>query len=1060
MTWQWTPYTILLIVAAVTSVTSALYVWRRRPVPGSRTLVLIALAGAEWLVTYVLELRSVDPLTKDLWNKIQYVGIVVVPTAWLVFTLQYTNREKWLTRRNLVLLSIVPGLTLLTVFTNETHGLFWERDLFDVDGSLSVVSRPHGTGFWIHIAYTYTLLLAVILLLAQMLIRSRHLYRRQASLLLFSALLPLLGNVLVLSGLNPFPYFDWTPLLFTAANLILTWSFFYLRVGDIVPVACRVIIESMSDGVIVLDEQNRIVDLNSVAQHIVGHTAAEAIGQPVKQVWPHWPDLVEYTDDKVEIKVIPGQENVQNIYDVRISPIVDWRGRLASQVVVLRDVTEHKRVEEALQQRNRELTLFNRAAQAFISILELDQVLDTVLEEVRSLLNVTACSIWLSDPATGELVCQQATGPRSEIVRDWRLGMEAGIAGWVTRHGESLIVPDTRLDERYYKSVDQQTGLSLRSILCVPLRAKKQVIGVLEVVDTEVNRFTSTDLALVEPLAASAAIAIENARLYEAVRQELTERKQAEAAQRESEKRYHTLFERVPVGLHRSTPDGDPLEANPAMLQMMGFPDWQALAKVNTVDSYVHPQDYQRLRALMEQEGAVRNFEVQLRRADGALIWVKIDALAIQDADGQILYYEGSMEDITERKQMEEQLRRQERLAAVGQLAGGIAHDFNNLMATIILCAQIGLRKMDDLPSDVAQAFETIFDESQRAAKLVQQILDFSRRSMMETHPLDLVSFIKEVIGILQRTIPESIHLTFDARDTGEEHTAPLTVKADPTRIQQVLMNLALNARDAMPQGGKLHIELERIEVSPDELPPWAKREEEIAHRESQITNQTWICLTVSDTGTGMTEEAQAHLFEPFFTTKEPGAGTGLGLAQVYGIVKQHKGHIGVETAVGKGTTFRVYLPTYEGEEMQRAETEEDSTLPRGKNETILLVEDETRLREAIGKVLELLGYQVLTAANGKDALETYWSTEKIDLVIADLVMPVMGGEQLLRVLREENPDLKALTITGYVIEADLEALKQAGFLGVVHKPFDTDHLAKVVRRALDTNREEHVLIQ
>jgi PAS domain S-box-containing protein len=334
------------------------------------------------------------------------------------------------------------------------------------------------------------------------------------------------------------------------------------------------------------------------------------------------------------------------------------------------EVTERRRAEETLSQRNRELAMLNRVSQMFSSTLDLDQVLVTVLNEVRHLLDVIACSVWLLDPETGELACQQATGPQSEIVRGWRLAPEKGLAGWVVRTGESLIVPDTQAEERYFEGVDQQTRLALRSILTVPLRVKQDVVGVLQVVDTEVDRFSTADLELLEPLAASAAIAVENARLYQEAQQEIAERKQAEEALRESEERYRSLFDGVPVGLYRNTPEGQILDANPALMHMMSIPDRDALTDINTVDSYMYSEDRGRFFTLIKREGGVRGFEVQLYRQDGIPIWVKIDAQTVYDADGRALYYEGSMEDVTERKQAEEALRRRnEELAALNAIA-------------------------------------------------------------------------------------------------------------------------------------------------------------------------------------------------------------------------------------------------------------------------------------------------------------------------------------------------------------------------------------------------------
>jgi PAS domain S-box-containing protein len=705
MAWQATHYTLLLGWAAAISAISSLYVWSRRPVAGSKTMVLISMAGAEWMVAYALELGSVSEGAKIFWNQMQYVGIVIVLAAWLAFALQYTGREKWLTRRTILLLSIDPIITLLLVFTNEAHGLIWGPATLETDGSFVTLVRPHGLGFWIHAAYAYTLLSAVIFLLIQMLIRSRHLYRRQASLLLSAASLPFLGSLLMVFGFNPFPPLDLTPIAFTVSSLILTWSFFRLRVGDIVPVAREVVIENMSDGVLVLDEQNRIVDLNPAAQHMVRRAPSETIGQPVEQVWPDWSGLIGRPQDEngAGKEIVLGEGGAQRTYDVRFSPIVDWRGRLTSQVIVLRDITE--------------------------------------------------------------------------------------------------------------------------------------------------------------------------------------------------------------------------------------------------------------------------------------------------------------------RKHLEEQMRQQEQLAAIGQLAGGIAHDFNNLLTSIMLYAQLLLAK-PHLPPD------------------------------MTTQRIDLTSFVRKAADILQRTLPENIRLLIQVEEgervaSGEEAPS-LTVNADPTRIQQALINLATNARDAMPEGGELRISLSRAEVRPGDEPPMA-----------ELAVGDWVCLTVSDTGTGIPPDVLPHIFEPFFTTKGPGQGTGLGLAQVHGIVKQHGGCIGVETEVGRGTTFRVYLPAYDSEDVE-AVPEKELAPPKGRGETILLAEDEERVREAGREILESLGYQVLTAADGREALEVYRSAETVDLVVTDLIMPEMGGKKLAQELKKEHPHVRVLAITGYALGEDTQELKEAGILQSVPKPFDIGTLGKAVRRALD----------
>jgi CheY-like chemotaxis protein len=260
-----------------------------------------------------------------------------------------------------------------------------------------------------------------------------------------------------------------------------------------------------------------------------------------------------------------------------------------------------------------------------------------------------------------------------------------------------------------------------------------------------------------------------------------------------------------------------------------------------------------------------------------------------------------------------------------------------------------------------------------------------------------------------------------------------------------VLTNLATNARDAMPHGGDLRFELSRVVVAAGEESPVAEMP---APPSSHPQAGEWVCLAVSDTGTGMTEKVRAHVFEPFFTTKEVGKGTGLGLAQVYGIVRQHEGHIRVESEPGRGTTFLIYLPALE-ERVKEIEAEEPSPPPQGQGETLLLVEDNEYLREAGQSILESLGYRVLTATNGREALAVYEAEGGADLVITDMVMPEMGGKELVRELTRSDPNLKAVGLTGYAVEGVADELREAGFLDVIHKPFDVEKLARVVQRAL-----------
>jgi CheY-like chemotaxis protein len=338
----------------------------------------------------------------------------------------------------------------------------------------------------------------------------------------------------------------------------------------------------------------------------------------------------------------------------------------------------------------------------------------------------------------------------------------------------------------------------------------------------------------------------------------------------------------------------------------------------------------------------------------------------------------------------------------------------------------------------------TINQQTEHAAKLIQQILDFSRRAVLERQPLNLVSLLKEHVRLLKRTLPESIEIELVYES--DEYAAPLTVHADPTRMQQIVTNLAVNARNAMPDGGTLHIELERIEIKPGEsslLPEMEPGE--------------WVRVTVSDTGTGIPPDVLPHIFEPFFTTKAP-LGSGLGLAQVHGIVGQHGGRIDVETQIDEGTTFIVYLPAlpaYPPKPSGVSALEELPALPTGQGETILVVEDDATVRKALMESLELLNYRVLEAVNGQEALAVLKQHgDGIDLLLSDVVMPGMGGKALLHALRESALAIPVVLLTGHPLEKEMEKLRAQGMADWLPKPPELEKLAEVVARALEADGE------
>jgi len=513
---------------------------------------------------------------------------------------------------------------------------------------------------------------------------------------------------------------------------------------------------------------------------------------------------------------------------------------------------------------------------------------------------------------------------------------------------------------------------------------------------------------------------------------EIAERQRTEEALKSSEARYRSLFNGVPVGLYRSTPDGQILDANLALVQMLGFPDQESLVKINVAASFVNPEDREREQALLEREGIVRDYEMELRRNDGKKIWVRDTVRIVRDADAGVTCYEGSLEEITERKQLESQYRQSQKMEAIGRLAGGVAHDFNNLLTAISGYSEMtlmDLRRDDPLRLNI----EEILKAADRATSLTQQLLAFSRKQILQPRKISLNDTLTGMHEMLRRLIGEDVDLSLELEpDLG-------TVTADPGQIEQIVMNLAVNARDAMPRGGKLFIETDNVFL-----------DEAYTQRHLEVSPGPYVMLAVSDNGLGMDEETQARIFEPFFTTKERGKGTGLGLATVYGIINQSGGHIWVYSEPGQGTAFKIYLPRLDAAvEVERAKVI-PAEMPFGE-ETILVVEDEDALRALIQRSLKKFGYRVLEARHGGEALLICeQAQEPIHLMLVDVVLPQMSGPRIAARLAGLQPGMKVLYMSGYTENAIVHhgiLDQQVPFL---QKPFKPMTLVRKVREVLD----------
>src|SRR3984893_6905456 len=515
---------------------------------------------------------------------------------------------------------------------------------------------------------------------------------------------------------------------------------------------------------------------------------------------------------------------------------------------------------------------------------------------------------------------------------------------------------------------------------------------------------------------------------------DITQRKKSEEALKRSESEYRSIIENAPYGIYRVDQNGRVKMANPGLAAMLGYQSQSEVLGLNAAtDIFLDSTERQRAISLYGSGGPTARYETKWKRKDGARITVRLAGRQLlSDQDGPI-FFELFAEDVTERRALEQQLRQAQKMEAVGRLAGGVAHDFNKLLMIISGYAQLTEASSAD-PKKVVEYATIIHDATSKAAAVTRQLLAFSRKQVLEPTTLDLSYVVKDLGKMLPRLLGEDVETVLEL----EPQLG--TVQADRGQIEQVIMNLAVNAKDAMPQGGRLTIATSNVAL------------EASYYQGVEVPAGRYILLTVSDTGTGMDAETQFHIFEPFFTTKGVGKGTGLGLATVYGIVKQSHGFIWVYSEPGKGSIFKIYLPRLDVP-ADSDESLQPVQVPAGGAETILLVEDEAVLRNVCRVYLESKGYTVLEAGNAKEAMKICQSYDRpIHVLITDIVMPGLGGLELAQSALELRPALAVVLVSGYTDRPlDREAI---GFKKFLQKPFSFDALARTVRSLLDKNRE------
>jgi two-component system cell cycle sensor histidine kinase/response regulator CckA len=504
------------------------------------------------------------------------------------------------------------------------------------------------------------------------------------------------------------------------------------------------------------------------------------------------------------------------------------------------------------------------------------------------------------------------------------------------------------------------------------------------------------------------------------------------AALRASEARYRGLVQNATYGMLWVSTNDDLLSVNPAFVEMLGYDSPEEVLAIGTTRALYRDRS---VRAELSEKYSTSGRlgqTVDWVRKDGKIITVSLNGRRVSDESQNSECLEIIVEDITERIALEKQLMQAQKFEAIGQLAGGIAHDFNNMIGAIMGWSDIGIEETEE-GARLRRHFQKIHQQAERAAALTRQLLAFARRQILEPRNIELNRNVTETINLLDTVIGSNIEIKSTLSPTLS------LVRADPTQIEQVLMNLCINARDAMPDGGSLLIETSNVTFDSDYC----------AHQPYARPGD-YVLLSVSDTGTGMDAATLDRIFEPFFTTKELGKGTGLGLATVYGIVRQHDGFTHVYSEVGHGTTFRLYLPVVPLI-TKSVEIIEDVQPVRGGAETILVAEDHNGLRELAFETLTHLGYAVVVAADGEQAVREFASDpDRFDLLVLDVVLPKLSGPQIYSRICEIKPDVPVIFATGY--SADIAALEKAQQQGLpmLQKPYSPRNLAQKIRETLD----------